>query len=930
MELKEIVRKTKFDVISISESWLTQNTPKDRFHIEGFKIFRNDRKNKRGGGVCVYVRDYYDCKKIRIPDLPENPETLWVEVSVKNKKIAVGTLYKAPKIPCRVFQDAYESLMHIFTKYDDPILCGDFNVNMLRPESNEYKTLVDSIIDPFELTQLIKTPTRITDKSRTLIDLLLVKKSENVLYSGACDVPGVSDHFLIYMAYSLKKETFKPITVTRRDFKHFDEQGFIRASEIAMWENVLTVDNVNDKVTVFENVFTELLDTFAPYKTFTIKKPNSTPWLTSEISEVMRERDSNKAHFNKTGKLPYHNKYKFLRNKVTSMMRQSQKDLFNNTINSKVKNSRDFYSAIKKVNVISDKKNKGTVNFPANTLNQTFVKNNNFFVDDDFIEERVKTLYDRTLPCIHKFTFSEVSEVGVKKVTKSINSMSVGVDNINSYVIKLILDRICGILAHIINASFEQEIFPDRWKKAIIKPIPKVNIPLSANDFRPISLLPTLSKIIEKIVNIQIVQYLVKYDLIDPYQSAYKKKHSTVTALLKLNEDIFEALDDSEITLLVLLDFSKAFDTVNHKLLLAKLDILGFQSNVCGWIHSYLSGRSQKVKTDNEESEWAEIKNGVPQGSILGPLLFTILVSDMRMTIWNGSYLTYADDTNLYWETPADMVNDSIREANTVLNNISNYCINNRLLLNVGKCKYIIMGSRPAIKKISDIQLDPIKINNIVLERVTQAKVLGVTYDEILSWKKQVNLSVSKAVGNFLQFARYKRFLSKQSKITLCQSLVLSQFNYCDIIYASMDTYLEKKIQKIQNLTLRFIFNIKKRNITNYKPLLNQLGWLNMKEKTIKNGLIMMFKILNGLAPNYLADFINLTSDIHNINTRRRNNSIWISKKITSKIHRKSFYFFIANLYNSIPENIKQSKTLNSFKKAINKYILDGNMVIPR
>ena len=145
-----------------------------------------------------------------------------------------------------------------------------------------------------------------------------------------------------------------------------------------------------------------------------------------------------------------------------------------------------------------------------------------------------------------------------------------------------------------------------------------------------------------------------------------------------------------------------------------------------------------------------------------------------------------------------------------------------------------------------------------------------------------------------------------------------------------MDTYLEKKIQKIQNLTLRFIFNIKKRNITNYKPLLNQLGWLNMKEKTIKNGLIMMFKILNGLAPNYLSDFINLTSDIHNINTRRRNNSIWISKKITSKIHRKSFYFFIANLYNSIPENIKQSKTLNSFKKAINKYILDGNMVIPR
>ena len=277
--------------------------------------------------------------------------------------------------------------------------------------------------------------------------------------------------------------------------------------------------------------------------------------------------------------------------------------------------------------------------------------------------------------------------------------MSAGVDNINSYVIKLILDRISGTLTHIINSSLEQEIFPDRWKKAIIKPIPKVNVPLAANDFRPISLLPTLSKILEKVVNIQIVEYLVNKELLDPYQSAYKKRHSTLTALLKLNEDIFEALDDSEVTLLVLLDFSKAFDTVNHKLLLAKLDILGFQGGVCNWIHSYLSGRTQKVKTDSEESDWAEIKNGVPQGSILGPLLFTILVSDMRMTIWNGSYLTYADDTNLYWETPADMLNDSIREANSVLNNIADYCVNNRLILNEGKCKYIIMGSRPAIKK---------------------------------------------------------------------------------------------------------------------------------------------------------------------------------------------------------------------------------------
>ena len=163
-------------------------------------------------------------------------------------------------------------------------------------------------------------------------------------------------------------------------------------------------------------------------------------------------------------------------------------------------------------------------------------------------------------------------------------------------------------------------------------------------------------------------------------------KHSTQTALLKLCEDIYDIIDDSEITLLVLLDFSKAFDTVNHILLIAKLEILGFDKNTCDWILSYLSGRSQMVKTNTETSSWIRLENGVPQGSILGPLLFTILISDMRVSIWNGSYITYADDTNLYWESSVDNINNTITNANNVLENVRSYCVDTCLRLNEGKC----------------------------------------------------------------------------------------------------------------------------------------------------------------------------------------------------------------------------------------------------
>ena len=926
--MKVIIEKAGFDAVSVSESWLRSRTPKDRFHIDGYKIFRTDRRNKRGGGVCLYVREEFDCKRIKIPNVSESPETLWVEVTINHKKIAIGTLYKAPKIPASTFYDVYDSLVYIFSKYEDPVLTGDFNVNMLNTESSDFKKLIDSIIEPFDFKQIIKHPTRITDKSKTLIDLLFVKDLNKVKAVGQCDLPGVSDHFLIYMAYNVKKPKFEPITVTRRDFRRFDLPAFQRAAEVAHWEDIFVVEDVNDKVAILERTINDLLDTFAPYRTFKILKPNSTPWITDEIKETMNKRDMFKHNFNITGNQTFHNNYKELRNKVTSMLRQSQKDMFNETINSKVKESKDFYKTAKKLNIITDKTNKTKINFSAETLNQNFVKNNNAPVDPDFIKEKLENLYKKFPPSIHKFCFQPVSEQDVIKTAKSLKSLALGVDEINSFVVKTLLPRISVVLVDIINTSFEQRIFPERWKKGVVTPIPKVAMPMAPSDFRPISLLPCLSKIIEKLVNTQIVAYITKHSFLDPNQSAYKVKHSTQTALLKLCEDIYDIIDDSEITLLVLLDFSKAFDTVNHKLLIAKLEILGFDKNTCDWILSYLSGRSQMVKTNTETSSWIRLENGVPQGSILGPLLFTILISDMRVSIWNGSYITYADDTNLYWESSVDNINNTITNANNVLENVRSYCVDTCLRLNEGKCKYIFLGSKPAIKKLNSMDISHVKINGSDLEQVNCAKVLGVLFDEVLSWQKQVNACICKSMGNFYQMYRFRKFLSEEAKITLCDSIVLSQFNYCDIVYSNMDVFLEKKVQKVQNLCLRFIFGYSRKDNYNYDELLKKLGWLNMKHRRVQHGLTMIYKILHDHAPNYLSDTFSLTSEIHNRNTRSAN-SIYLNKNATSKLHRKSYSFYMAKIYNTLPEDLQNSISINVFKFSLKKYILSGKLVLP-
>ena len=186
----------------------------------------------------------------------------------------------------------------------------------------------------------------------------------------------------------------------------------------------------------------------------------------------------------------------------------------------------------------------------------------------------------------------------------------------------------------------------------------------------------------------------------------------------------------------------------------------------------------------------------------------------------------------------------------------------------------MFLGSKPAIKKLNMSRTNDLVINGSVLERVYDTKVLGVLFDDVLSWQKQVNCCISKAMGNFFQIFRYKKFLEEDAKIALCESVVLSQFNYCDTVYSNMDVFLENKIQKIQNICVRFIFDYRPKDTCDHKKLLKNLNWLNMKNRRIMHGLTIIYKILNGLAPNYLCDSFTLTSEIQNVNTRTAHNSI--------------------------------------------------------
>ena len=935
-ELADLFFATLLDIICVSETFIKTYTPKKLCKIKGFKFLRKDRTGKMGGGVGIFIKECFNPKVVKLPQNFSQPETLFIELTVKNTKVVVGVIYKPPKIPYGAFATIQETLAYITTKYEHVIITGDFNINMLAPESYPTVFFQMNVTEPFGLSQMVKDPTRITSTSSTLIDLMLVKHSEHVKHCGVVDIPGISDHCCVYMAYSIYKPKFKPKTITKRDFSKFSQEAFLDDIRSAPFQQIYAVneENVNDQATIFENVFSSVLDSHAPFKTFTVRHQKS-PWLTDHIKKQMNQRDKYKNYLNslkrkldsafegsaehsllKKQLQSADENFKTLRNHVNRLVRDAKIKTFNSEVNDKLNFAKQYHNALKRHNVVDSKFSDNNCNLDPNSLNEAFTSYNNAEVDDQLVNQEINKVLENCKP--PTFKFRTVTELEVKKNVKSIKSNACGVDDISAHYLKLSIDSIVPFVTDIVNASFKHRSFPDRWKQAIIKPIPKNDDPSSPADFRPISLLPAISKIIEKIASSQMCDFLKDDDQLDKLQSAYKLFHSTNTALLNITDDIYKALDKSQLTILILLDYSKAFDCANHRLILSKLKAAGFHDDALTWVLSYLLERKQKVRTDLGESRWVTMKNGVPQGSILGPLLFLILVSDLYKSISNGKYHMYADDTQLYYHCTLNQIETTISRINQDLEKVQLFSNNNCLKLNTTKSNFIIIGSRPNLTKLSKKKLPLIVLNNKVIERKTHVKNLGVIFDEPFTWSKHVNKSICTAYYKLRQVYRFKNFLSEDSKKSVCESYILCHFNYCDSVYFNITEFLKSKIQKVQNTCFRFIFGLKKYD--HVSSCLVKLDTLNMHERRLLHGLSLMHKINRKIAPVYLIDRIVRNEDIHSYNTRHRSNIV--SVRCNTAMRKNSFFPFFSKMYNEITSTAKlRDASVITFKKHVKEFL---------
>ena len=930
--LEKIIRK--FQIFGASESNVKSNTPPELYNFEGYKYFGTNRNNCNFGGVGLYISDLIECKRITVNYKLPQPEMVFVQCKFRNTIILVGVIYKSPGLTYKTYDNITEIIANFTAKYSNVILLGDFNINFGQPNWPETKHFKANMLEPFGLEQIVTKHTRITDKSRSLIDLILINNPTMVKNTNVIDFSGLSDHCLVFLTYSVRRPKPKPKKVLRRDFKNFKPSEFNSDVENISWENLDAIYTNNDLspitklnkvVTSFESCFCDMIDKHAPFREVIIKKPVNPSWMTDELLELIDKRDLNKIYFNETGDIFFHNKFKELKNTVTHAIRKAKVADFNANINNKLRNVKQFHANLKTYNVVeSGLKRNDVCSFDPTELNNFFSANNNRPVDAELLAQEIRRI--ESMPhSNHSFSFREVSETEVKNVVRGMKSNSCGIDKISLFFVRTSLDKILTFVTEIFNFSIRSKIFPDRWKIGIIIPIPKVKSPSKLKDYRPISLLSVLAKIFEKLMANQMKEHLLGFKLLDIYQSGYKPNHGCTTALLHISDYIYNAMDDNELTFLILLDYSKAFDIANHKLILAKLAALGFDDSALTWLGSYLEGRYQKVVIGSVESSLVLLKNGVPQGSILGPLLFTILVNDISKCIHNCQYHLYADDTQLYLKTKVDYAVETIILINNDLERIANFSKMSFLKINEEKSKFLVIGSKNNLLKLTNVKhiaLAEITMNSQVIQRVVEAKNLGIVFDQYMSWNAHINGLISGAYFRLKLAYRYSNFLTEESKYRVTESYILALFNYASPVLQNLSYNLNQKIQKLQNSCVRYIFNLRKYDHISSFYAKRQI--LKISDRRDIQSLTIMHNIVNNKAPEYLTQSIRFNYDFHGHNTRTRN-SIRVPKAKTGFGYNRFFRKY-AEMYNNIQKKIRFKSNISktTFKIKVKKYLINA------
>ena len=876
-----------FKVLAITESRILKSCSELNFDLQGYHFYSTPTEAQAGGTMLYLSNTLNSFSRKDLNQILYKPkllESTFAEISFSNQSnLVVGSIYKHPTLDTFEFCNNFLSPLLEKTSREGKtlILLGDFNINLLNSGDPNVVNFLDILGNHLILPQIL-LPTRVTINSKTLIDNIFLSPNKFEKVSGNITT-GISDHLPQFLLLKKSFTQSTPSSNYERDWKNFDHENFMRDFLNKDWDKILNIQNrdPDSSLNSFFDILTDLLEMYAPMRKLSKKQAQSKqkPWITAEIKKLIGIRDNFLKKFIKAkteiAKEDLHTKYKFYRNTVVYLIRNSKNDYFKNYFFENSKNSKKIWQGINEY--IKNKKSKNTNNITLNLNGNNITDHenianifNNFFTSiADNIRKSIPqafTDFKKYLknPLPNSFFFRPITLGEMIKTINSINSNKAsGPNSIPPNILNLLLVDISEILLKIMNLSFETGIFPSSLKLVKVIPIFKnKGSEQDFNNYRPISLLSNIDKIFEKLVHSRLISFLDQHSQIISKQFGFRKKHSTAHTLISLIEEIRSHLDKGQFSCGVFIDLQKAFDTVDHNILLEKLKHYGVRGVANNWFKSYLSNRNQFVFISGCKSEIRTVKHGVPQGSVLGPLLFILYINDICNAITHSSTWLFADDTGLL--NSNNSLKTIEKQLNKDLKSLYKWLCSSKISLNVAKTEVVLFHHEG---KFIDHKIR-LKLNGKQLSINKGVKYLGIYIDSNLSFTNHLEQLCRKLRNANGAISKIRHVASYPVLKSVFNSLFSSHISYACQSWAQNTNLNSSRVFKLQKAALRLLTFSEFQ--TPSQPLFYQLKILKISDLVKLRNLILIHEILNAFSPADISNTFNLNYYNNSHNTRGR------------------------------------------------------------